>query len=476
MAVFTGLGSASAPSITFSADTNTGIFSPGADRFAVTVDGTKRLEIDNTGTVIVPSPGKIQANRLENSEANEAIILDPSDDSIQIITNANETARFTSNGVLLIGSPNSISVNNLTAAGLQLSSLQTAFGASISIARFLNDSIAGQLDFAKSRSGTLSPGVIVQNNDSLGTISFCGDDGVDLTTRAASIYCGVDGTPGANDIPGYLEFRTATSGSNTERLRIDSLGNINIGTSGAVVLPASTSTSGLGLTITANGGIVAKTTQAVGSVFLDQNILNYTSGSAVYQRFRIGGTAIGSISSTNGTSVLYNTSSDYRLKENVVNLDNAVSRLNQLSVCRFNFISDPDNTIDGFLAHEVQGVVPEAVTGEKDEMEAIGILTEWNGKVIGTDVSKPDDLTWEAQIEVSPAVEASYDKEGNEITPKVSAVYETVTRTRTWEQTGEQPLYQGIDQSKLVPLLTAALQEAIGRIELLEAEVTALQA
>jgi hypothetical protein len=84
--------------------------------------------------------------------------------------------------------------------------------------------------------------------------------------------------------------------------------------------------------------------------------------------------------------------------------------LNQLQVRRFNFIADPDTTVDGFLAHEAQEVVPECVTGTKDEV----------------------------------------DDEGN-------------------------PVYQGIDQAKLVPLLTAALQKAIGRIETLEASNAALE-
>jgi hypothetical protein len=118
---------------------------------------------------------------------------------------------------------------------------------------------------------------------------------------------------------------------------------------------------------------------------------------------------VGSIS-VNGSSTSYNTSSDYRLKENIVPLTGAADRLNQLQVHRFNFIADPETTVDGFLAHEAQAVVPECVAGEKDAV----------------------------------------DDEGN-------------------------PVYQGIDQSKLVPLLTAALQEALAEIEDLKARVTALE-
>ena len=109
-----------------------------------------------------------------------------------------------------------------------------------------------------------------------------------------------------------------------------------------------------------------------------------------------GNGAVGKIT-TSGTATAYNTSSDYRLKENVKPLLNAIERINALKPSRFNFIADPTTTVDGFLAHEAQAVVPEAVTGEKD---------------------------------------------------------------------GEE--MQAIDTSKLIPLLTAALQEALARIEVLE--------
>ena len=115
-----------------------------------------------------------------------------------------------------------------------------------------------------------------------------------------------------------------------------------------------------------------------------------------------GTTQIGSISMTN-TATAYNTSSDYRLKENVVEMTGSVDRVKQLKPSRFNFISD-DKTVDGFLAHEVSSVVPEAIHGEKDAV----------------------------------------DDQGNII-------------------------YQGIDQSKLVPLLVGAIKELTARIEALEA-------
>ena len=132
--------------------------------------------------------------------------------------------------------------------------------------------------------------------------------------------------------------------------------------------------------------------------------------------------AVGSIS-CNNTSTSYNTSSDYRLKENVVTLSDAITRFKTLKAYRFNFIADKDVTVDGFLAHEVTAV-PEAVTGTKD-----AVITQ-----------------------------------------------EMVDNEEYEEGRLGEILPHGIDQAKLVPLLVAAVQEAIAKIEVLETEVAALNA
>jgi len=118
---------------------------------------------------------------------------------------------------------------------------------------------------------------------------------------------------------------------------------------------------------------------------------------------------VGSITTTSSATA-YNTSSDYRLKENVDYDFNALDRIAQLKPARFNFIADADTTVDGFLAHEVQDIVPEAITGAKDAVDADG-----------------------------------------------------------------NPDYQGIDQSKLVPLLTKAIQEQQIQIEALQSEINLLK-
>jgi hypothetical protein len=113
---------------------------------------------------------------------------------------------------------------------------------------------------------------------------------------------------------------------------------------------------------------------------------------------------------TSGSTTSFNTSSDYRLKEDIVDMEGSIERLKELKPCNFRWKSD-GTRVDGFIAHEAQEVVPESVSGTKDAL----------------------------------------DEEGN-------------------------PEYQGIDQSKLVPLLTKALQEAVAKIEALEARITALEA
>jgi hypothetical protein len=175
-------------------------------------------------------------------------------------------------------------------------------------------------------------------------------------------------------------------------MRIDGTGRLFVNTSGA---EPSSSQAGVRISgIDGENFFKSATTQTSG---YDQLLFINGNGN------------VGSIS-TSGSATSYNTTSDYRLKENVVTDYDATTRLKQLKPSRFNFKADKDTTVDGFLAHEVSSIVPEAVTGTKD-----GVDTDGN------------------------------------------------------------PVYQGIDQSKLVPLLTKALQESIARADALEARIKKLE-
>jgi len=207
-------------------------------------------------------------------------------------------------------------------------------------------------------------------DDNAGEISYTHDDNnLSLTSGSA------------------INFKT----NNTNRMIIDSSGDIYIGKSSGGQNTAGIKLEG------SSGTILATRNQAVAAIFTRQN----NDGEVV--RIMSNTSTVGTIS-ISGSSTAYNTSSDYRLKENVEYSFDAIERLKQLKPARFNFIADADRTVDGFIAHEVSSIVPEAVSGEKD---------------------------------------------------------------------GEE--MQGIDQSKLVPLITKALQEAITKIESLESEIDQLK-
>ena len=102
------------------------------------------------------------------------------------------------------------------------------------------------------------------------------------------------------------------------------------------------------------------------------------------------------------------------------------------------------------------------------------------GNILENNVAEPSasEMIYEERELVTPyvaAVAEVIDEEtGEMITPAVKeqeAVYQTVTKQKTWEATGTRPIYQGVDQTKLIPLLTKGLQEALERIEMLEAKI-----
>jgi hypothetical protein len=295
--------------------------------------------------------------------------------------------------------------------------------------------------------GTNSPGTKLHVNTGVaGNLAYF-EDGInsDFYIKTASLIATIGPNAGSTS----LAFQT----SGTERMRINSSGNVGIGTNSpgtklhvntgvagnlayfedginsdfyiktasliATIGPNAGSTSLAFQTsgtermrITGSGSLLCDSTTIIGGDTAPlqadgktRTALALKGGSNGFFAafYNTSSTLIGSITGAGGATTFYNTSSDYRIKENVVPLTEAISRVNQLQVHRFNFISHPDQTVDGFIAHEAQEVVPECVTGTKDAVDADG-----------------------------------------------------------------NPVMQGIDQSKLVPLLTAALQEAIAKIEVLE--------
>lgn len=302
--ITTGTGTATAPAISPTGDSNNGLFFPAADTIAATTNGTERVRVDSSGNVGIGTTSPSTKLHIDSASVEQY-------------------AQF-----------NTTHVNG------------------------------GYLSF-----------------NSSGTV--LGDIGSGKSTVAGTATdFGINARGARNLVLGT---------NNTERLRIDSSGNVGIGvTTGTIAGDA--------------GPLMVSSTSAV-------PILAARSGDGNVMRFYRSGTQVGSINLTSGATA-YVTSSDYRLKTNLEQISNGIDRIKQLPVYRFNWIADQNaSKVDGFVAHEVKEIVPEAITGDKDAVDADG-----------------------------------------------------------------KPIYQGIDQSKIVPLLTAALKEAIAKIETLESKVAALEA
>ena len=138
--------------------------------------------------------------------------------------NNTERLRINSSGQVLIGGTSSVNgwgqTNRFQVQGTTWST------AGATIAKLGGNSNSPNLVFTASRGSSV--GTVVQDGDSLGYLTFTGDDGTDVNSNAAKIYCEVDGSPGSNDLPGRLIFSTTADGADSasERLRISSDGGV----------------------------------------------------------------------------------------------------------------------------------------------------------------------------------------------------------------------------------------------------------
>ena len=250
--------------------------------------------------------------------------------------------------------------------------------------------------------------------DSAGEISTGSSDGT-LVIQGGASYPGaqlsLSGGIASTD-PGTFKF-LADSGSDTspaERMRLTDSGTLRLLHGNFGNTPSS---SNKGFEFRANGSQGGTLDCAITDTS-NHTIINFDNGNG----------GVGTIQ-MNGSATAYNTSSDYRLKENVNYDFDATSRLKQLKPARFNFKADADTTVDGFIAHEVSSIVPEAISGKKDAVKV------WkDGEELPEGVSIGDN---------------KLDADGNTIMD-----------------------IQGIDQSKLVPLLVKTIQELEARITELE--------
>jgi len=224
-------GSNSAAAINFG-DSDSGIFG-GTNTVSLTAGGTTRLTADTgvsivgtlavTGAITSTSDLTIADKIIHAGDTNTAVRF-PAGDTVSVETGGSEGLRVDSSQRLLVGTSSSRAVGGNTNKLFQIESTDATAG--IAITRNSATNTASLLSFGKSRAASNGGTTIVQDNDQLGRINFSGADGTDLNSEAARIEAFVDGTPGANDMPGRLVFSTTADGAATPttRLTIDSAG------------------------------------------------------------------------------------------------------------------------------------------------------------------------------------------------------------------------------------------------------------
>ena len=239
---------------------------------------------------------------------------------------------------------------------------------------------------------------------------------------------------------GFLYDRNDSNAS--LRLKAGGLSRMGVAEDGNIIFMGDGSNEKM--RIHTNGNISSNITPNYAGLYIMRHLQSYNAillkngtnntGGLFINFTKYDGVGIGSIShSGSGSTVAFNTSSDYRLKENINYTFDATTKLKQLKPAEFNFKTNTDLTVEGFIAHEIQEVLPDVVSGVKDETRDIGTLTDEDGNEVGTNA--PEAVKTESQ---------------------------------TWTKTGTEEVYQGVDLGKVVPLLVKTIQE-------LEARITALE-
>ena len=360
-----GAGTAAAPSISFAADTNTGLFNPAADQLAVATNGTQRLTVDTAATTstlpVVHPLGAVGTPSITFTGDLNTGIYSPGADTLAFVEGGSEAMRIDSGSRLLVGtSTDTLNINNTDKQAIVLTGNDTYGGLAITgYNGTSNPTLRGpRLTLQRSRGTTDGSMTKVALDDLIGQISFRGADGTDFEV-AATIEACADGeftSADATDSPGRLVFSTTADGSSsaTERMRINSAGNVLIGDTSVYA---------------ACNGLLSVVKNSASTASPALGVIN-PSATAAYVSFSDSATVYGSITRVSSTTV-YNTTSDYRLKTVIGIVSDAGQRIDSLRPVEYTWNADGSRS-RGFLAHEFQEIYAGSVSGTKDAVDAVG--------------------------------------------------------------------------------------------------------
>jgi hypothetical protein len=340
---------------------------PGQLNFYTTPSGSttliQRMRIDSAGNVGIGTSapdGRLHVRSPSSSGSAGGIVIQESVSQVHHIyseANVQQNRIGSSTPVWVWGLLNGAERMRIDSAGrvgigtssparpLQVTGATTTFGSTQSVL-MLSDSAS----FAAGVGG----GVIFTGNATTGQVD------------SATVFGGIQGIKEngtSANTSGALIFSTRTSGQNpAERMRIDSAGNVLIATT--------TSNGRFTSSSSGTGNIYAIQASSGGYNFSSEAVSN--GGTFFHAQFRATTVLVGQITS-NTTTTTYATSSDYRLKHDIQPMTGALARVAALKPCTYKWNAD-DSSGEGFIAHELAEVCPDAVTGEKDAVNEDGSI------------------------------------------------------------------------------------------------------
>jgi len=353
-------GAVGTPSITTAGDTNTGIFFPAADTIAFTEGGVESMRIDSSGNVgigVTPSAWDAGYEVLQNRGG---ALWSGSSAAVRLTQNA-----YFATSYKYVNSVAASMYAQVSGAHQWHTAPSGTAGNAISFTQAMTLDASGNLGIGTTNAAPANGKGMSINGGSITRIDLRTSTSGDASGDGTSLQLNGNDFTIENRETGFVAIATSLQ----ERMRIDSSGNLLVG-------QTSWSFSNNGTQIAANGRIYNTSNtdynlELAGST--SARIRFYTSAGG-------NGTTVGSIT-VSGSATTYATSSDYRLKENVAPMTGALATVAQLKPVTYTWKSSGEAG-QGFIAHELQAVVPDCVTGEKDAVDENG-----NPKYQGVDTS-----------------------------------------------------------------------------------------